>query len=133
MPRKTSTQQPQPTCDEVLGDFAVSNWSDRLYAKVYYAIRERQGFLARRNLGEAFDWDAFKDKFAEAFGTPEHRKYTHEELLAYAMQKFGMTEDDLIEANNRSWERRREWESEREAEAEAEAALMEGIPEEIPY
>jgi hypothetical protein len=34
--------------DEALGNFAVSDYSERLYAKVYYAIRERQGFLSQK-------------------------------------------------------------------------------------
>ena len=96
--------------DEVLGEFAVSDYHERLYPKVYYAIRERQGYTAKGTMDEAFNWEAFKEKFEEAFGTLEERKYTLEQMLDYARRKFGMTLDDLVKANKRSWERRRAWE-----------------------
>ncbi|WP_287672912.1 MULTISPECIES: hypothetical protein [unclassified Microcystis] len=32
--------------DEALGNFAVPDHSERVYAQVYYAIRERQGVLS---------------------------------------------------------------------------------------
>jgi hypothetical protein len=77
---------------------------------VYYAIRERQGMLSRKRNGEDFSWDDFKQKFTEAFGTPNNPTYTIEQLLDYALRKFNMTLQDLIDANKRSWERRRAWE-----------------------
>lgn len=106
--RKTTTIA--SVSDEALGNFAVSDYSERVYTKVYYAIRERQGFLARKRNGDDFSWENFKTTFAEAFGTPDDRKFTIEQLLDYALRKFDMTQEDLIEANNRSWERRRAWE-----------------------
>ncbi|NCR09994.1 MAG: hypothetical protein GPI95_17510 [Microcystis aeruginosa LG13-11] len=96
--------------DEALGNFAVSDHSERVYAQVYYAIRERQGMLSRKRNGEDFSWDDFKQKFTEAFGTPNNPTYTIEQLLDYALRKFNMTLQDLIDANKRSWERRRAWE-----------------------
>jgi hypothetical protein len=106
--RKTTTIA--SVSDEALGDFAVSDHSERVYKKVYYAIRERQGFLARKQNGDDFNWEGFKTTFAEAFGTPDNRKLTIEQLLDYALRKFDMTQEKLIEANKRSWERRRAWE-----------------------
>ena len=96
--------------DEALCNFAVSDHSERVYAQVYYAIRERQGMLSRKRNGEDFSWDDFKQKFTEAFGTPNNPTYTIEQLLDYALRKFNMTLQDLIDANKRSWERRRAWE-----------------------
>jgi hypothetical protein len=96
--------------DEALGNFAVSDHSERVYAQVYYAIRERQGMLSRKRNGEDFSWDDFKQKFTEVFGTPDNPTYTIEQLLDYALRKFNMTLQDLIDANKRSWERRRAWE-----------------------
>jgi hypothetical protein len=96
--------------DEALGNFAVPDHSERVYAQVYYAIRERQGMLSRKRNGEDFSWDDFKQKFTEAFGTPNKPTYTLEQLLDYALRKFNMTLQDLIDANKRSWERRRAWE-----------------------
>ena len=96
--------------DEALGNFAVSDHSERVYAQVYYAIRERQGMLSRKRNGEDFSWDDFKQKFTEAFGTPNNPTYTIEQLLDYALRKFNMTLQDLIDANKRSWKRRRDWE-----------------------
>jgi hypothetical protein len=113
--------------DEAFGEFAVNDYNDRLYAKIYYAIRDRQGFLARNAIGEKFTWNDFKVKFAEVFGTPENRQFTLEQMLDYAMKKFGMSQDDLIEANNRSWQRRREWQAQ-EARSMEEAEMMAEIP-----
>ncbi|MDV3002442.1 MAG: hypothetical protein N5P05_004097 (plasmid) [Chroococcopsis gigantea SAG 12.99] len=112
--RKTSAIS--PITDELLGEFAVSDYSERVYTKVYYAIRERQAFVIRKQIGDEFNWQNFKGKFAEAFGTPDNRRFTIEQLLDYAQRKFGMSLEDLIEANNRSWERRRQWEEERSAQ-----------------
>ena len=70
-----------------------------------------------RSNGDDFSWEDFKSKFAEVFGTPDNRKFTIDQLLDYAHRKFGMTQEDLIEANKRSWERRRAWE-ERQANSD---------------
>ena len=96
--------------DEALGNFAVPDHSERVYAQVYYAIRERQGVGYRKRNGEDFSWDDFKQKFTEVFGTPDNPTYTLEQLLDYALRKFNMTLQDLIDANKRSWKRRRAWE-----------------------
>lgn len=118
--------------DEAFGEFAVNDYNERLYAKIYYAIRERQGFLVRNAIGEKFTWNDFKVKFAEVFGTPEERKFSLEQILDYAMKKFGMSQDDLIEANNRSWQRRREWQAQ-EVQSMEQAEMMAAISEDIPY
>jgi hypothetical protein len=96
--------------EEALGEFAVTDYTDRLYKKVYYSIRERQAFLARQQLSGQFDWQAFKEKFTQVFGSPEDRKYSLEQLLEYAAKKFGMSQENLVEANKRSWQRRRAYE-----------------------
>ncbi len=129
------TQEKLPVIsDEVLGEFAISDYHERLYPKVYYALRERLGYTAKGILGEAFNWEAFKEKFKGAFGTPEERKYTLEQMLDYARRKFGMTLDDLVEANKRSWERRRAWELQnQQATQEINIIKTQNDLEEIPY
>jgi hypothetical protein len=56
---------------------------------------------------EDFSWDALKERFTQVFGTVEERRYSLEQLLDYAGRKFGKTLQDLIDINDRSWERRR--------------------------
>lgn len=96
--------------EESLGEFAVTDYTERLYKKVFYSIRDRQAFLSHQQLSGQFDWQAFKEKFAEVFGSPEDRKYGLEQLLEYAAKKFGMSQENLVEANKLSWQRRRAYE-----------------------
>jgi len=51
-------------------------------------------------------WDAYKAKFAEVFGTPQDKRFTLEQLVSYAQQKWGMDLEELKAYNRRSWERR---------------------------
>lgn len=112
MSRKTTTQttanQAPVITDEMFGNFAVCDNHDRIWKQVYYALLSRQGLSLRNKDG--FTWDEFKKRFAEVFGTPEQHKVTLEQMLNYAKKKFGMTQQDLIDAHNRSWQRRRAWE-----------------------
>jgi hypothetical protein len=113
--RKTSAQT-TAIPEEELGNFAISDHEERLYKQVYYAIRDRYGLIAKQQLGEAFSWDSFKVKFAQVFGVPEERKFTLKQLLAFAKKKLGMNQEQLVNANKVSWERRREWQAKQEAQ-----------------
>lgn len=112
MSRKTTTQTtatPSATItDEMFGNFAVCDNNERVWKQVYYALLSRQGLSLRNK--EGFKWDEFKKQFAEVFGTPEQHKVTLDQMLKYAMKKFGMSQQDLIDAHKRSWQRRRTWE-----------------------
>jgi hypothetical protein len=92
-----------------LGDYAVNNYSERVYSKVYYSIRELCGLVAKRSLKEGFDWNNFKERFASDFGKVEENRYSLEQLLEYANRKFGKTLEDLIVQNQISWQRRQEY------------------------
>jgi hypothetical protein len=76
---------------------------------VYYTIRELQGLSAKRSLGESFSWDELKVRFELVFGKVEERRFSLEQLLEYALRKFGKSLEQLLEINDKSWERRREW------------------------
>ncbi|MEY4937916.1 MAG: hypothetical protein RIS64_4275 [Bacteroidota bacterium] len=54
--RKSSTTTFNAIDDSILGDYAVNNYSERVYSKVYYSIRELCGLVAKRSLKEGFDW-----------------------------------------------------------------------------
>jgi hypothetical protein len=107
--RKSSTPTFNAIDDSILGDYAVNNYSERVYSKVYYSIRELCGLVAKRSLKEAFDWNNFKERFTSDFGKVEENRYSLEQLLEYANRKFGKTLEDLIVQNQISWQRRQEY------------------------
>jgi hypothetical protein len=106
--RKSSTSSFQAIDDSVLGEYTVSDYSERLYSKVYYSIRSLCGLLAKRNFQD-FNWDTFKERFATDFGKVEEQRYSLEQLLEFANRKFGKTKEDLVVLNELSWQRRREY------------------------
>ena len=108
---RTTAKQPQlPNFDAAFGDgFTVKDYSEKEWESVYYAIRELQGRALRKSKlaqGDVFSWDAYKAKFAEVFGCPDDKRYTLEQLVSYATQKWGMDLEQLKAYNRRSWERR---------------------------
>jgi hypothetical protein len=107
--RKSSMTTFNAIDDSILGDYAVNNYSERVYSKVYYSIRELCGLVAKRSLKEAFDWNNFKERFTSDFGKVEENRYSLEQLLEYANRKFGKTLEDLIVQNQISWQRRQEY------------------------
>ena len=107
--RKSPTTTFNAIDDSILGDYAVNNYSERVYSKVYYSIRELCGLVAKRSLKEAFDWNNFKERFTSDFGKVEENRYSLEQLLEYANRKFGKTLEDLIVQNQISWQRRQEY------------------------
>ncbi|RAM48026.1 MAG: hypothetical protein C6Y22_30050 [Hapalosiphonaceae cyanobacterium JJU2] len=107
--RKSSTPAFQPIDDSILGEYAVNDYSERVYSKVYYSIRSLCGLIAKRHLKDVFDWNEFKEQFASDFGKVEEKRYSLEQLLEYANRKLGKTLDDLIVQNQISWQRRQEY------------------------
>ncbi len=80
--RKQSTTNFQTIDTSILGEYAVSDYSEPVYSKVYYSIRSLCGLVAKRTLKDTFSWDEFKERFASDFGTVEEKRYTLEQLLA---------------------------------------------------
>lgn len=108
---RTTAKQPQlPNFDAAFGDdFTVKDYCEKEWESVYYAIRELQGRALRKSKlaqGDAFSWDAYKAKFSQVFGTPQDKRFTLEQLVSYATQKWGMDLEQLKAYNRRSWERR---------------------------
>ncbi|MEG4007739.1 hypothetical protein QUA41_17780 [Microcoleus sp. Pol11C1] len=108
---RTTVKQPQlPNFDAAFGEgFTVKDYCEKEWESAYYAIRELQGRALRKSKiaqGDTFSWDAYKAKFAEVFGTPEDKRFTLEQLVSYATQKWGMNLEELKAYNRRSWERR---------------------------
>ena len=91
--------------DAAMGEYRIEAYDSRKYNTVFYSIRELYGKVAQRQLGEAFDWETFKQHFETNFGKAEDRKYTMEQLLAFAKDKFDYSLEKLIEYNQRSWQR----------------------------
>jgi hypothetical protein len=48
--RKSSVTSFQAIDNSVLGEYAVSDYSERVYTKVYYSIRSLCGLVAKRTL-----------------------------------------------------------------------------------
>lgn len=63
--RKSSTAKFKPIDDGVISEYLVSDYSERLYSKVYYSIRLLCGLLTINSFND-FNWDAFKERFATA-------------------------------------------------------------------
>lgn len=108
---RTTAKQPQlPNFDAAFGDdYSIKDYSEKEWEIAYYAIRELQGRALRKSKlaqGDTFSWDAYKAKFAEVFGTPDDKRFTLEQLVSYAQQKWGMDLEELKAYNSRSWERR---------------------------
>ncbi|MBW4604320.1 MAG: hypothetical protein KME29_33325 [Calothrix sp. FI2-JRJ7] len=99
----------QPIDSSILGEYAVVDYSERVYSKVYYATRELSGLVAKRSLKELFDWNEFKERFSNDFGKVQEKRYSLEQLLEYASRKFGKTLDNLIVQNQISWQRRQKY------------------------
>jgi hypothetical protein len=106
--RKSSAPNFQAIDNSVLGEYGVSDYSERLYSKVYYSIRSLCGLLAKNSFQD-FNWDVFKERFAIDFGKVEEKRYSLEQLLEFANRKFGKTKEDLVVLNELSWQRRREY------------------------
>jgi hypothetical protein len=106
---RKSTKTIEAINTEALGEYSTDNYLEKLYGTVYYTIRELQGLSAKRSLGEFFSWDELKVRFEAVFGTVEERRFSLEQLLEYAQSKFGKSLEQLLEINEKSWERRREW------------------------
>lgn len=115
--------------DEVLGKYAVADYSESIYPALYHAIREITGLKAKYALeqqGESFNWKEFNQAFKEALGDPkdkENRKYTLEQLIEYAHRKTGKTVEDLLVINRKSWQRRQEWEDKKKNDNNGEKAV----------
>ncbi|MDJ0801189.1 MAG: hypothetical protein QNJ51_31025 [Calothrix sp. MO_167.B12] len=107
--RKQSTTNLQTIDTSILGEYAVSDYSERVYSKVYYSIRSLCGLVAKRTFKNTFSWDEFKERFASDFGQVEEKRFTLEQLLEYANRKFGKSLEDLIAQNQISWQRRQEY------------------------
>jgi hypothetical protein len=118
--RKSSTTTFNTIDDSILGDYAVNNYSERVYSKVYYSIRELCGLVAKRSLKEAFDWNNFKERFTSDFGKVEENRYSLEQLLEYANRKFGKTLEELLIQHQISWQRRQEYVERNRVENQAE-------------
>ena len=117
---KSSVANFQAIDNSVLGEYAISDYSERVYTKVYYSIRSLCGLVAKRSLKEAFTWDEFKERFVSDFGTVQEKQYSLEQLLEYANRKFGKSLEDLIVQNQISWQRRQEYTERQQVEVIAE-------------
>jgi hypothetical protein len=106
---RKSTKSVEAIDTEALGEYSTDNYHEKLYGTVYYTIRELQGLSAKRTLGESFCWDELKVRFEAVFGKVDERRFSLEQLLEYANRKFGKSLEQLLEINDKSWERRREW------------------------
>ncbi len=65
-----ATKKIQPIDDSTMGQYAIGNYEQRIYNRIYYAIRDLYGLAARRTV-ENFNWSEFKEQFSQTFGLPE--------------------------------------------------------------
>ncbi|MCC5668541.1 hypothetical protein LC653_33010 [Nostoc sp. CHAB 5784] len=94
--------------DSAMEQFKVESFDVRKYNTIFYSIRDLYGRESQRQLGsDNFDWKAFKTQFEICFGRPEDCRYTTEQLLTFAQNKFNMGLEDLLAYNRKSWELRK--------------------------
>jgi hypothetical protein len=111
--------------DSAMEQFKVESFDVRKYNALFFSIRDLYGRESQRKLGaDNFDWKAFKAQFEVCFGRPEDCRYTTEQLLIFAQNKFNMSLEDLLAYNRKSWELRQK--------REEQYAQMENIPVVIP-
>jgi hypothetical protein len=103
--------------DEQFGQYAVADYDDSIYARLYHGIRQVLGLKAQyvvKQKGQAFNWQDFNKTFTEVMGDPKaeskDRKYSLEQLIEYGRRKTGHDVPELLEINRKSWERRKKWE-----------------------
>lgn len=107
--------------DSAMEQFKVESFNVRKYNAIFFSIRDLYGRESQRKLGaDNFDWKAFKAQFEICFGRPEDYRYTTEQLLIFAQNKFNMGLEDLLAYNRKSWELRQK--------REEQYAEMEEIP-----
>nr|WP_201280682.1 hypothetical protein [Hassalia byssoidea] len=125
MASKSTKTQVVTIDDSAMEEFKVEVFDIRKYNAIFYTIRDLYGKESRRQLGDDFDWKAFKAQFEICFGTPEERRYSVEQLLTFAQMKFNMGKEDLLAYNRKSWEIRNKQE---ELRAKEQGIPVNGIP-----
>jgi hypothetical protein len=102
--------------DEQFGQYAVADYDDSIYARLYHGIRQVLGLKAQyaiKQKGQAFSWQDFNKTFTEVMGDPKaeskDRKYSLEQLIEYGRCKTGHSVEELLEINRKSFERRKKW------------------------
>jgi len=103
--------------DEQFGQYAVADYDDSIYPRLFHGIRQVLGLKAQyavKQKGQAFNWQDFNKTFTEVMGDPKaepsDRKYSLEQLIEYGRRKTGHSVEELLEINRKSWERRKKWE-----------------------
>ena len=79
------------------------------FKPAWYALQDRLGYLLSQQSKareEQFDWQDFKEVFAQVFGTPEQPKVSLDILVQFAIRKVGLGLDGLIAENKKSFQRR---------------------------
>jgi hypothetical protein len=115
--------------DSTMEQFKVESFDVRKYNAIFYSIRDLYGRESQRLLGsDNFDWKTFKTQFEICFGRPEDYRYTTEQLLTFAQNKFNMGLADLLAYNRKSWELRKKREQQY-ANMEQINSVIQHIPE----
>jgi hypothetical protein len=134
MAAKSTKTQVITIDDSAMESFKVESFDVRKYNAIFYSIRDLYGKESQRQLGsDNFDWKAFKTQFEICFGTSEERRYTTEQLLAFAQTKFNMGLEELLAYNRKSWELRKKL-AQKYAEMEEISPVDDSkVMDEIPY
>jgi hypothetical protein len=97
--RKSTTALPEIS-------FQIEDFSSKLLKNTYYYLRDKISFQIKRQLGEQFNWDEYLLEFENNFGTPDVIKLSLEQLLYFAKQKFGATEETIVQYSRDTYKRR---------------------------
>jgi len=98
--------------DSTMGIYQLPSYQESKLKAVYYGLQEVYGKSSEAKSGTKWkkaEWEEFKAKFQETFGTVEQPKYTVEQMIQFSMGGFNKGLPELLEVNRKTWQRREKY------------------------
>jgi hypothetical protein len=98
--------------DSTMGIYILPSYEESKLKQVYYALQKIYGKSCEAKTGKKWkkaEWDEFKTKFQETFGTVEQPKYSTQQMIQFSIDKFNKGLLELLEVNRKTWQRREKY------------------------
>jgi hypothetical protein len=108
----TKTKKLTKIDDSTMGIYKLPSYQESKLKAVYYALQEVYGKSSEAKSGTNWkkaEWQQFKSKFQETFGTIEQPKYTVEQMIQFSIDRFNKGLEELLEVNRKTWQRREKY------------------------
>ena len=108
----TKTKKLATIDDSKMGIYQLPSYQESKLKAVYYALQEVYGKSSEAKSGTNWkkaEWEQFKAKFLETFGTVEQPKYTVEQMIQFSIDRFNKGLEELLEVNRKTWQRREKY------------------------